>query len=282
LPSGISVGSNQYPFYVMGFSSTSSVALGESPQINIQLPSNFSSAYQILGALCTSAACPVQPQDGSVIPMLSQTGGINSYSFAAGSFPDFTTVTSTPQYIVAYINRSIPAGGVSSPVPIPYGGYGVINVPAVPASPPPGVTPISSVVQIGGLSATTNATVAAQTGLFPEQTAIVPNTQTVFYALKITTSGTVTTPGFQCGSTNCALASVAVSPDVIAAAGAKSFYVEQCSGSNCPIVVNGSPLAPTHLTLNANNQLNVSPLSFGSQVTGFSLTTPVYLVFFYQ
>jgi hypothetical protein len=133
-------------------------------------------------------------------------------------------------------------------------------------------------VTLGGLSATTSATVAAQTGLFSGISAIIPNTQTVFYALDITASPAVTTTGnaLACGSSPCIALSVAPQTVTAAATAKASFYVEQCSATACP----APSTTPQALPLGGNNTLNVSSAQVGA-VPGLG-STPFYLVFYYQ
>ena len=279
LPTGISgVGTTNsaYPFYALGFSSTAAVTL-PSPQITLQLPTNFSSTNPILAALCTTAACPVDARDVAVPPTVA-TG---TASFAQGAFAGFTSVGTQPLYVIFYTSRTTPIGNIASPVPVAAGGVGVINVPTITTNTGTSTgDAYSSTVTIGGLSAATTVTIAAQTGLFAGISAIVPNTQTVVYALAVTANPGVSTSGFGCGSTGCSTVVLSLPADVVAAAAAasKKFYVEECSAAACPVkssdVVQFSP--------NTANQLSVDPTKFGSDITGFDPVNPVYLVFLYK
>ena len=268
--SGVGTTNSYFPLYSVGFTSSAAVAL-TSPQITLQLPSNLATGNPIFGALCTASACPLDAQDLNVAPSTSS----GSITFGPGAFKGFTSVGSQPIYVVIYSSRQTPAGNVASPVTVAAGGVGTIPLPAI--TPNGGAGSYASTVTLAGLSAATTVTVAAQTGLFTGMSAIIPNTQTVFYVLSITATPAVTSSGFGCGSTGCSVVALTVPPDNITAATGKTYEVEECSASVCPVASS----SPSPLMLNGS-VLNVSPAQLPSAAVPFDPVKPVYLVFFYQ
>jgi hypothetical protein len=261
-----------YPYYVLGFTATGSVALPASPLINVQLPTNFAdTTTAISAALCTATACPVDTQDSAVAPSSISNGLV---TFNANAFPGFNSVGTTTQYVIVYTSRATPVGQSTS-VPFAAGSAGSITVPPITTT--AGV--YASTVNVSGLSAATTVNVAAQTGLFTGITAIVPNTQSIVYALAITANPHVSTSGLVCGGSGCSTVVLTVPAAVITAASGKTFYVEKCSATMCP-VSSGDEVAL--LAPNASNQLFVNPSTFGADVTSLDPTSTLYLVFFYQ
>ena len=279
LPAGItSVGTNDYPYYVLGFTASASVPL-TSPGVTVQLPSNFSdSTSEIFGALCTSTACPVDAADAAIAPASVSTGGL--VTFNAAAFPGFTSVGTTTRYLIVYTSRGTPAGQSVSAM-FAAGATGSLAVPSITSN----LGAYTSTVTLSGLGAATTVTVAAQTGLFPTITAIVPNTQTIVYALALNASPQVTSPGLSCGSSGCSIVTLTVPAAVITAASGKTFAVEECSATACPVKnASGSPYQMMLTAPNASNQLFV-PSTFTTDIT--SLYVPgsantAYLVFYYQ
>jgi hypothetical protein len=274
LPNGItSVGTNDYPYYIFGFTSTASVAFGQSPALTLQLPTNFSDSNPIYAALCTATACPVASGDvgGPVTP-----SSTDQVTFPAGSIPGFTGVGTTTQYVIVYTNRGTPAG--QSTQQTLAGGSGSIPVPAISAS----LGTYSSTVNLSGLSGSPTVTVAAQTGLFPAITAIVPNTQTIFYALALGATSTTTTNGLQCGASGCSTIVLTIPQalvnDVAALSPVPTFYVEECTATQCPVSTS-DVVALTPVSGTSTATLSVAP-PFASDVTSLS-TTPTYIVFSY-
>jgi hypothetical protein len=273
LPTGITtVGTNDYPYYILGLSANGSTAFA-SPGFTVQLPSNFSDATsEIFGALCTVTACPVDANDAAVSPM-STTNGI--VTFAAGAFPGFTGVSPTTQYLIVYTSRGTPSGQSTS-VPFPANAAGSITVPSISSN----LGTYASTVNLSGLGSATTVTVAAQTGLFPSITAIVPNTQTIFYALQLNASPQVTAPGLACGTTNCNSIVLTIPSALVTAAENANFYVEECSATACPLSTSDVlALAPP-----ASNTLVVPP-TFGTDITSLypsGSANTSYLVFYYK
>jgi hypothetical protein len=261
-----------YPYYVLGFTATGSVTLPASPLINVQLPTNFAdTTTTIFAALCTAAACPVDTNDSAVAPSAINNGLV---TFNAGAFPGFTSVGTTTQYVIVYTSRSTPVSQSTS-VPFAAGSAGSITVPPITTT----AGTYASTVNLSGLSAATTVNVAAQTGLFTGITAIVPNKQSIVYALAINANPHVSTSGLVCGSSGCSTVVLTVPSSVIAAASGKTFYVEECSATACP-VSSGDEVAL--LAPNSSNQLFVNPSTFGADITSLDPTSTLYLVFFYQ
>jgi hypothetical protein len=280
LPTGISsVGTTNslYPFYVLGLTASGSVAVA-SPQFTLQLPTNFTSSSnsQIFAALCTTAACPVDAQDSAIAP--DDVNGL--LTFSGGAFPGFTGVSTTPQYIVVYSSRGTPAGQ-SATVQFAAGAAGSIAVPSITSTQPTIAGTYTSTVNLSGLGTAAAVTVAAQTGLFSGISAIVPNTQQIFYALALNASPQVTLPGLACGTSGCSSVVLTVPSTLVTAlAGTQSFYVEECAATACPI----SSADQLALKANASNQLLVPP-TFGTDITSLypaGAAGTAYLVFYYQ
>jgi hypothetical protein len=273
LPTGIAAigtANNTYPFYSLGFSSSAAVGTG-SPGIQLQLPTNLAStANQILAALCTVAApCPIETQQPAIS---TNAAGGTVLTLNPGQFQTFTGYTTTPQYVIFYSNRTTPVENTVSGT-VPAGTNTTLNVPAI--TPTTGQS-FTSAVTLGGLSGTTTATIAAQNGLFSGISAIIPNTQTVFYALDITASSPVTTTaGALCGISPCITVTLPSQTISAASSALANFYVEQCNATACPI----PSTAPSELTLSGST-LNVTATQAGV-VSGLG-STPVYLVFYYQ
>jgi hypothetical protein len=281
LPAGITtVGTNDFPYYIFGFTATASTSFATSPALTLQLPANFSvnDSNPIYAALCTAAACPVDNQDAAIGPVAPAN---NQVTFNAGAFPGFTSVGTTPQYVIVYTNRGTPASQSTS-VPFAAGAAGTVTVPPITTTAGTYPGTYASTVNLSGLGAATTVSISAQTGLFPSITAIVPNTQTIFYALALNASPQVTAPGLACGSSGCssvvltvpaALASAVVPP-------AKNFYVEECSDTACPVKGDTLVLGAA----NTSNQLLVPP-TFGTDITSLypaGSSSTAYLVFYYQ
>jgi hypothetical protein len=274
LPSGIAINTTNsnslYPLYVLGFTATSTVNPFTSPAFNLVLPSNFSSnTYPTYGALCTLAACPVDTaKDVNVSAKVSN--GI--VSFAAGAFPGMTGVSPTAQYIIVYSSRSTPAQNNASPVPIAAGGTGTVTLPPV--------TGYSGALTIGGLGGATTVNVATEPGLLPGVSAIVPNTQTIFYSLSINAAPHVSAATPLCGSSGCTLVSLTVPPALVTNAPSTAFfYVEECSATACPINTSDTlklttPAAPSYVL--------AVPGTFGADITSLDPSATTYLVFYYQ
>jgi hypothetical protein len=291
LPNAItSVGTNDFPYYVLGFTGSSTAAL-ESPGFSLSLPLNFSdSTSEIFAALCTTAACPISSAaaDAAVPPSSITTGssGQTIITYNPNSFKDFTSVSPTTQYLIVYSSRGTPASQSTS-VPIAAGSSASIAIPAITTN-QVGVVggTYTGTLNLGGLGGATTATVAAQTGLFPSITAIVPNTQQIFYALSINASPQVSAPASLCGSAGCSAGSLTI-PSSLATAltSSQNFYVEECSTSACPVLNNTTPYSAV-LTLSGTT-LTI-PSSFVTNVTTLvpaNSTNPagtVYLVFYYQ
>jgi len=272
LPNGItSVGTNDYPYYIFGFTATASVPLTQSPALTLQLPTNFTDSNPIDAALCTVSACPVAAGDvgGAFTP--SSSGLV---TIPAGAIPGFTSVGTTTQYVIVYTNRGTPAS--QSTQQTLAGGSGSITVPAITTS----LGTYASTINLSGLSGSPTVTVAAQTGLFPAITAIVPNTQTIFYALALgaTSSTSTGASGLTCGATGCSTIVLTVPSALISQvaglATPATFYVEECTATACPV----SSSDVVALTPSGDTLSVVPP--FGSDVPSLS-TTPVYIVFSY-
>jgi hypothetical protein len=276
LPTGITTIGNSnafYPFYVLGFTATSNVGLA-SPAFNLTLPSNFSTTtYPIEGALCTVSACPVDTADENVAPG-SLTNGV--VSFKAGAFPGFTSVSPTQQFIIVYSSRATPAQNDASPVAIAAGGTGTVTLPAITTS--SGAT-YGGNVTIGGLGGAATVNVTAEAGLLPNITAIIPNTQTIFYSLSLNATPHVTATSPLCGSSGCTLVALTVPPSLLTAAGSATFKVEECSSTACP--VSASDVLALTPPASPSYQLTV-PGTFGADITSLDPTATTYLVFYYQ
>jgi hypothetical protein len=278
LPTGLNAVGNTnslFPYYILGFTATSTVAV-PSPQFTVLLPSNFSDATsEIFGALCTTAACPVDSADAAIAPASVANGVV---SFNGGAFPGFTSVGATTEYLIVYTSRGTPASQATS-VPFAAGSAGTITVPAITTS--TGI--YASTVNLSGLSAATTVTAGAQTGLFSAITAIVPNSQTIIYGLSLNASPQVSTSGLQCGSSGCSTVVLTIPASVVSSvsAASKSFYVEECTATACP--VNTSDV----LQLAAPNSASqvVVPPTFATDITSLSppgSTATSYLIFFYK
>jgi hypothetical protein len=196
------------------------------------------------------------------------------------AFPGLTSVSPTTQYIIIYTSRGTPAGQSTSKTLS--GGAGSIPVPAISAT----IGTFSSTVNLSGLSGSPTVTVAAQTGLFPAITAVVPNTQTIFYALALgATSTTTTSGGLQCGSTGCSTVVLtipaALVTNVAGLVPTSTFYVEECTATACPVsstdVLALTPVATSSTTAT----LSVGPPLFGADITNLNPTSPAYIVFSY-
>jgi hypothetical protein len=284
LPAGITtVGTNDFPYYIFGFTATGSTTLGASPGLSLQLPANFSeSTSEIFGALCTVAQCPI---DSGVAPAAIANGVV---TFATGAFPDFTSVGTTTQYVIVYTSRGTPAGQSTSQ-PVAAGATASIAIPSITTS-QAGVIQgtYTGTLNLGGLGGATTVTVAAQTGLFPSITAIVPNTQQIFYALAINASPQVSAPASLCGATGCSAGSLTI-PSGLATAltGSQQFYVEECSVTACP-VLKSTTGTPYNATLTLSGTTLTIPTTFATDVTTLvpaNTSNPagtIYLVFYYQ
>jgi hypothetical protein len=277
LPTGITTIGNSnsfYPFYVLGLASTGSASF-KSPGFSVVLPSNFStSTYPIQGALCTVSACPIDTtSDENVASTLTTTNGVSTVSFAPGAFPGFTGVSTTQQYIIVYSSRSTPAQNDATPLPLAAGATGTVQLPTL--------SNYGGSLNIGGLGGATTVNVSSEPGLLPNISAIIPNTQTIFYSLSINATPHVSTTagGPLCGSSGCTLASLTIPAAIVSAAGSAAFYVEECSSTACP-VSSGDVLKLT--TPTASPYTLTVPGTFGTDITSLDPTATTFLVFYYQ
>jgi hypothetical protein len=272
LPPGIpSVGSGNvyFPFYSVVFSASAAVN-AISPGITLQLPSTFTNVSQIEAIGCVSPADCASPAAGNIqnTTMGTQNGAPTAV-LAPGAFSGFTGYTTSPEYVIFAANRT--NQGATTTVAIPANGSATANVPG--ATFPNGGGLVPSTVTLGTASVATTATINAQAGLLSTITAIIPNSQTIFYSLGITASPAVTIAG---NSLACGASCIRItlpSQVLTAVAGTSGYYVEQCTATACP----APSTSPQPLTLNGNT-LTVSSAQIGS-ISGLG-STPVFLVFY--
>jgi hypothetical protein len=264
---------NDYPFYVVGLTATGSVAMS-SPQITVQLPSNFPQNYPIDVALCIDGTCPVNNQIG-----VATTTSNGVVTLAAGAISGFTGVSTQQQYIVFYSSRQTPSGNSTS-APITSGQTATIQVPSITSN--TGGS-FSSAVTLGPLGTTTTATIGSEAnGLFPAITAIVPNNETIVYALQLNANPNAAfSNGSLCGFSGCTSVVLTLPSQTVTAASGKTFYVEECSATACPVSTTSATDIVSLGTPSGSNQLTV-PSTFGTDITNLDPNTAVYFVFYYQ
>jgi hypothetical protein len=233
------------------------------------LPTSFTSQNAIQVALCGSSASTCPSPEIQNTTTGSQNGATTAI-LAPGAFKTFTGYTTAPQYVIFLANRTIQ--GATASLAIPANGSATASVPG--ANLPNGGGSVTSTVTLGTASAATTATINVQAGLLSAITAIIPNSQTIFYSEQLTASPSITFAGgtLACGSSCITL--TLPSPLLTAVSG-KSFYVEQCSATACPL----PSTSPQLLTLSGST-LTASATQIGS-VAGLG-STPVFLVFFAQ